>query len=107
MQAEQYDRAEIEYLTALKLAPLDPTAVARLGSFINSGASRRLRIFSCRTHPTARRTAQARDLIIDRRPKMRARSDARPENSRGMRRLCCCFLILRRRPGRKSNSPAG
>jgi tetratricopeptide (TPR) repeat protein len=30
-QAEQYDRAEIEYLTVLKLAPLDPTAIARLG----------------------------------------------------------------------------
>jgi tetratricopeptide (TPR) repeat protein len=30
-QAELYDRAEIEYLTTLKLAPLDHTAIARLG----------------------------------------------------------------------------
>jgi len=30
-QVEQYDRVEIEYLTVLKLAPLDPTAIARLG----------------------------------------------------------------------------
>ncbi len=30
-QAEQYDRAEIEYLNVLKQSPLNPTAVSRLG----------------------------------------------------------------------------
>jgi putative PEP-CTERM system TPR-repeat lipoprotein len=30
-QAEQYDRAEVEFLSALKLAPLDPAAISRLG----------------------------------------------------------------------------
>lgn len=30
-EAEQYDPAEIEYLSALKLAPLDPVAIGRLG----------------------------------------------------------------------------
>src|SRR5262249_32191857 len=29
--AEQYDRAEIEYLNALKVVPLTPTAVSKLG----------------------------------------------------------------------------